>query len=323
MEFVNFGAAGVKVSKIALGLGFREQDSRQEAERVIEHAIYQGINFIDCSNFYNVGENLSEEILSGILKSHRDDLVITSKVFSDVGNGPNDSGNSRYHIMREIDKTLSRLKTDHIDVYILHGYDYKTPLEETLRALDDLVTSGKIRYAGCSNFSAWQVCKALWIADKLNLDRFICVQNPYSLLNRTIENELFGLIRDQELGMMAFSPIGAGLLSGSYKAGQPPPPNSPWATKDRTRYNKSMSGSTPAILSELKTISENRNKSVAQVALQWVLSKNEVTVAITGSDTTEQLDENIGAIGWELTTDEISVLDNTSLGSNINFVSLV
>ena len=214
MEYVNFGSAGVKVSRIALGLAFRGQRTADEAQRVIEHAIDSGINLIDCANTYRLGDNRiagvarSEEILNRVLKTRRDDVVITSKVFEPVGGGPNDRGTSRYHIMREVERSLKRLGTDRIDVYLLHAFDPETPLDETLRALDDLVKGGKVRYIGCCNFAAWQVCRALWTADGIDSSPFICVQNPYSLLDRGLEREMFGLVRDQGLGVMAYSPPG-------------------------------------------------------------------------------------------------------------------
>ena len=162
MDYVNFGTAGLKVSRLAFGLGFRGQSDPDEAERVIERAIELGINFIDCANAYGLEDDSKnagtcEEILGRVLKRHRDNLVISSKVCSRIGTGPNDSGLSRYHIMREIDRTLTRLDTDHVDVYILHSYDTDTPLDETLRAMDDLIKAGKTRYIGVSNFQAWQV----------------------------------------------------------------------------------------------------------------------------------------------------------------------
>ena len=183
MEYVKFGRSGLKVSRLAYGLGLRGQEDADEAERAIERAIELGINFIDCANIYGFGDvyetrGTSEQVLARVLRRHRDDLVVTSKVASRVGDGPNDAGLSRYHIMREIDRTLSRLETDHIDVYILHMYDDETPLEETLRAIDDVVCAGKTRYVGVSNFQAWQVIKALWTQDRLGLDPLLCIQNP-------------------------------------------------------------------------------------------------------------------------------------------------
>ena len=191
MEYINFGTAGVKVSRIALGLGLRGQADASEAQRVIETALDLGINLIDCANIYgpmddraNIGQ--SETILGKVLRGKRDDVVITSKVASHVGHGPNDYGLSRYHIMREVERSLQRLNTDHIDVYLVHMYDKTTPLEETARALDDLIRAGKIRYIGCCNFEAWQVCRALWTADVVNASPFMCVQNQYNLLTRAI-----------------------------------------------------------------------------------------------------------------------------------------
>ena len=215
MEYVKFGRSGLKVSRLAYGLGLRGQEDADEAERAIERAVELGINFIDCANIYGFGDvyetrGTSEQVLARVLKRHRDDLVVTSKVASRVGDGPNDAGLSRYHIMREIDRTLARLETDHIDVYILHVYDDETPLEETLRALDDVVRAGKTRYVGVSNFQAWQVLKALWTQDRLGLDPLLCIQNPYNLLNRELEREMWPAQRDQGFGVMTYSPSGRG-----------------------------------------------------------------------------------------------------------------
>lgn len=317
MEYVNLGGAGVKVSRIALGLGFRHQPSLDEAQRVIEHAIDFGVNFFDCGNTYGTlalgYQGASEEVLGRVLKTKRDDVVITTKVFSATGDLPNDRGSSRYHIMREIDRSLGRLGTDHIDVYLLHVYDDGTPLEETIRALDDLVTEGKVRYVGCSGFAAWQVCKALWVADRMNADPFICVLKPYSLLNRALERDMLGLVREQGLGIMAYSPLGMGLLSGSYRPDEPPPTDSLWATRG-DELARIMSAGASAVINAAQEIASERGKTVAQVAMNWVLSQPEITVAISGSDTIEQLDDNLGALGWELSEDELASLDDASRG---------
>lgn len=305
MEYVNFGSAGVKVSRLALGLGFRGQGDETEAQRVIETAIDRGINLIDCANIYGPRDDRahigrSEVVLGKALKGKRDDVVITSKVSSAVGKGPNDRGNSRFHIMREVERSLKRLDTDHIDVYLLHAFDDTTPLEETMRALDDLVHSGKVRYIGCCNFKAWQVCKALWIADSLQTVPFMCVQNPYSLLNRALEQEMFGLVRDQGLGIMAYSPLGVGLLSGVYIPGQPAPAGSLWGTRRSDRYEHMMQGETGRVIARVLELAAELGKTPAQLAIAWVLSHPEVTVAITGGDTTEHLENNLGSVGWTL-----------------------
>ena len=306
MEYVNFGKAGIKVSRLALGLGFRGQADEAEAQRTIEHAIDQGINLIDCANSYGPldrreSAGRSEVILGKALKGKRDDIVITSKVASRVGDGPNDRGLSRAHILREVERSLTRLDTDHIDVYLAHVFDDSTPLEETVRALDDLVRSGKVRYAGCCNFTAWQVCEALWVADRINAAPFICVQNPYHLLNRDLEREMFGLVRDQGLGVMVYSPLAIGFLSGIYSPDRPAPSGSLWATAGyRGRFSAAMQGASGEVVSTVIDLARELGKTPAQLAIAWVLSHPEVTVAITGGDTIAHLDDSLGSVGWTL-----------------------
>ena len=317
MEYVNFGKAGVKVSPIALGLGLRGQRDEAAAERLVAHAIDAGINLIDCANVYgpmddraNIGR--SEVVLGKAIRGKRDDVVITSKVCSRIGPGPNDDGLSRYHIMREVEHSLSRLNTDHIDVYLVHVYDETTPQEETLRALDDLVRSGKVRYLGCCNYQAWQVCKALWIADSINAMPFMCVQNMYNLLNRDLETEMFGLVREEGLGVMCYSPLAVGLLSGIYSPDEPPPAGTLWARRYREEFDRRMSGATGAVIATLKRLAAALGKTPAQLAVAWLLSHPEVTVAISGSDTIEQLDDTLGGVGWELDPEVRSELDEAS-----------
>ena len=317
MEYVNFGKAGVKVSPLALGLGLRGQDDANDAQRLIEHAIDAGINLIDCANIYglmddraNIGR--SEEILGKAIQGKRDDVVITSKVFSQIGPGPNDAGLSRYHIMREIERSLRRLNTDHIDVYLIHAYDEGTPQEETVRSMDDLVRSGKVRYIGCCNHQAWQACKALWIADRINATPYMCIQNMYNLLNRDMETELFGLAREEGLGVMCYSPLAVGLLSGVYSPDEPPPAGTLWATRLGDEFSQRMSGATGEVITTLKQLAAALGKTPAQLAVAWVLSHPEVTVAISGSDTIEQLDDTLGGVGWELDTEVREALDEVS-----------
>ena len=316
MEYVNFGKAGVKVSPLALGLGLRGQGDANTAQRLIEHAIDSGINLIDCANIYglmddraNVG--CSEEILGKAIQGKRDDVVITSKVFSQMGTGPNDAGLSRYHIMREVERSLKRLNTDHIDVYLIHAYDETTPQEETIRALDDLVRSGKTRYIGCCNHQAWQVCKALWIADSINVTPYMCIQNMYNLLNRDLETEMFGLVREEGLGVMCYSPLAVGLLSGIYSPDAPPPAGTLWAAR-QDEFSRQMRGATGQVILTLKRLAAELGKTPAQLAVAWVLSHPEVTIAISGSDTIEQLDDTLGGVGWELDPAVREELDEVS-----------
>lgn len=317
MNYVNFGAAGVKVSPLALGLGLRGQGDEAAAQHLIEHAIANGINLIDCANVYgpmddraNVGQ--SEVILGKAIKGKRDDLIITSKAASPIGKGPNDRGGSRVHLLREVERSLRRLQTDYVDVYIVHTPDQTTRLEETVRALDDIVRQGKARYIGFSNYSAWQICRALWIADRIHATPLMCVQNPYSLLNRKLEEEMFGLVQEQGLGVMAYSPLAVGLLSGAYKPGQPAPAGSLWATRRKEWYERAMQGSVGKVITALHEQAAALGKSPAQLAIAWVLSHPEISVAISGADTVAQFDDVLGAVGWRLDDEVRQRLDDVS-----------
>ena len=276
MEYRNFGTAGVKVSPICLGVAFRGRPDKAIQRATIERAIDHGVNFIDCANTYQRGE--SECVLGETIKGRRDQFVITTKVCEPIGEGPNDRGLSRFHIMREIEKSLSRLQTNYIDIYLLHHVDPTTPIEETLRALDDLVRKGMIRYVGCANFAAWQVCKGLWISDRRNLAPFICVQSHYNLLERSPEREVMPFCRAEGLGMMTYSPLAIGLLTGRFRHGAPPPPNTPWG-QGRLGFEEVMSPDADRVVETLIRIGTARGKTPAQVAIAWVLSHPEISAA--------------------------------------------
>jgi 1-deoxyxylulose-5-phosphate synthase len=319
MEYTQFGGAGLRVSRLALGMGLRGQADEAAVERLIQTAYERGVNLFDCANVYGLMDDRafagrSEELLGRALRSHRDDVVITSKVASPVGRGPNDRGTSRYHIMREVERSLRRLGTDRIDVYLLHHFDADTPLEEQFRALDDLVRAGKIRYVGVCNYQAWQVCRALWIQDRINAAPLITVQNPYSLLNRHLEFEMFPLVRALGLGVMAYAPLATGLLSGVYKPGAAPPPGTLWGDRRRDQFGQTLAGRAAEVLETVGRIADARGASLAQVALRWVLAQPEVSVAISGADTPEQLEQNLGALDVELSADDLRLLDEASSG---------
>ncbi len=319
MEYVPFGTAGLRVSRLALGMGLRGQADEAQVERLIHKALDGGINLFDCANVYGLMDDRafagrSEEILGRALRARRDDVVITSKVVGAIGPGPNDHGASRYHILREVERSLRRLGTDRIDVYLLHSFDAATPLDEQLRALDDLVRQGKIRYVGVCNYQAWQVCRALWVQDGLNASPLITVQNPYSLLNRGLETEMFPLVRSLGLGIMAYAPLGTGLLSGAYAADGPPPPDSLWGTRRRTSFAQTVQGRPSEVLAAVHDVSARSGASVAQVALRWVLSHPEVTVAISGADNENQIEENVGAISASLEPEDLQQLTEASAG---------
>jgi aryl-alcohol dehydrogenase-like predicted oxidoreductase len=319
MQYVQFGASGLRVSRLALGMGLRGQADESEAERLVLAAFDRGVNLFDCANVYGLMDDRafagrSEEVLGRALRAHRDEVVITSKVAAPIGRGPNDQGTSRYHILREVERSLKRLGTDHVDVYLLHHFDASTPLDEQLRALDDLVRHGKVRYVGVCNFQAWQVCRALWVQDHLGAAPLLTVQNPYSLLNRQLETEMFPLVRALGLGVMAYAPLGTGLLSGTYTPGAPPPPGTLWGERRRARFEDTLAGRAASVLDAVGALARRLGATVPQVALRWVLEHPEISVAISGADTVEQLEQNVGAVDLELSADDLHQLDEVSAG---------
>ena len=315
MDYIRFGSTGLKVSPLAFGMAFREQSDQAKALKTVEAAIDRGINFLDCANTYgptndrSLGPGRSEQILAKAIKGKRDSLVITSKVEESVDSGPNDLGLSRYHILREVENTLSRLGTDHIDIYLAHHSDPSTSIEETVSAFDRLIQDGKIRYYGFCNFKAWQVATALWAADRRGFEQAVCFQAPYNLIDRKLENEVFGLVRDQRLAVMAYSPLAVGLLAGVYSPDEPPPKDRLWGSKWRHRFEGQLDGRPGRILTTVREIAAELGKTPAQVSLAWVLSRDEISVAVVGCDDVEQVDENLGALDCHLSGDQLDRLN--------------
>ncbi len=314
MEYVRLGDSGLKVSRISLGCwifgsanpqyGKPGKVSPEDSIRIIDRALGLGINFIDNANRYTGGE--AEEILGRAIKGRRSEVVVATKVRGRMGPGPNDEGLSRAHIMREVENSLRRLGTDYIDLYQAHSVDWDTPLEETLRAFDDLVTQGKVRYIGCSNFPAWVLTKSLWISDVNKLAKFVSLQPIYSLVSREVEKELQPLCVDQGIGMILYSPLGGGVLTGKYESGTPQ--GSRGADEPdllERRLHPFERG-----LGVLKEIANNLGKTPAQVALNWVIHRPAVSSAIIGASRVEQLEENAGAVGWRLSPDDEKRLDD-------------
>jgi aryl-alcohol dehydrogenase-like predicted oxidoreductase len=304
---------------MALGLGFRGQSDTRDGERAILAALDGGLNLIDCANVYgfmddraNTGS--SEKLLGRVLKGRRDDVVVTSKVRSRIGPGPNDEGLSRYHIMREVDKSLTRLDTDRIDVYLLHHVDDTVSQEEQFRAMDDLVRQGKVRYIGVCNHQAWQVSQALHVQSALNAQPLVTVQNPYSLLNRTLEDEMFPFVKSTGIGVMVYSPLAVGLLSGAYSPDTMPDDSLLWGSRRRGIFREVLRGRTAEVLAKVREIANEHGATVAQVAQAWVLSHPEVTVAISGADTADQVKENLGALEVKLNSEQVASLNDVSRG---------
>ena len=307
--YTNLGNSGLKVSRVALGCGLRGQNDPEEFTKLIHKAIDLGINFIDCANVYGLSDNreragTSETILGQAIKGKRDDLIITSKVSSPIGiqNGPNDQGTSRYHILREAEKSLKRLNTDHIDIYLIHQFHSSTPYDESLRAMEILIQQGKIRYVGVCNYQAWQVVQSLRMQDTLNAAPLVTIQNPYSLLNRGLEKEMFPMLRETGIGMMAYSPLAAGLLTGT---AAPP-------VVARTKSNQDLNNLIEKTRRPLLNISQETGYTIPQIAIAWILSKPEVSAVITGSDTQQQVEENVASLKAEIPPETLENLDEIS-----------
>lgn len=317
MDYTTLGDTGLKVSRIALGLAFRGQLDSHEMERTVRRALDFGINFFDCANDYGRTPDspygkTAELALGRAIKDCRDDLVITSKVYWDTGPNPNDSGGSRYHIMREIDRTLERLGTDHLDVYLLHDRDRLMALEETVECMCDLVRQGKTRYWGICNFKAWEAAHALGISARHGGPKYACIQNPYSLLNRCLETEMLPFCRENRRGVMAFSPLAIGLLTGAYSSSSPPPPGSPWGTDRRSQYMSVMAGPSGQLIETVCSIAAEYNRPPSHIAIRWVLSNPAISTAIVGCDTVEQVETNMTALDFNLSQDHIDRLSNIS-----------
>ncbi len=309
MEYRRLGQTGVWVSEIAFGcahLGSKPADER-EAINLVHRAIDLGINLIDTANIYVGGR--SEEIVGKALKGIRHQVVLATKVRGRMGGGKNDEGLSRYHIVRQVEASLRRLQTDYIDLYQVHWWDENTPLDETLRALDDLVRQGKVLYIGCSNFAAWQLCKSLWLSDKNNWARFETNQVRYSLLDRSIESELVPLCESESVGILAYSPMGGGFL-----AKDPMPENPPvvWARSHRDRQSESVTERERRIWQTVKQLAQKYGRPMSHIALAWVLRLPVVSAAIVGASDIAQLEENASASGLRLEDEDIALLNQQS-----------
>jgi len=315
MEYRYFGNTGLKISKIALGTqtfgwGADEKIAFALADLYVEN----GGNFFDTANIYNDG--VSETMLGSWLKDRgmRHNRIIASKVFFPTGDGPNDTGLSRKHILQSIDESLSRLNTDYIDLYQAHCWDSSTPLEETLSTLNDLVRMGKVRYLGASNYSPSQLEKALMTAKIHGWDTFVSLQAEYSLIVRSTEWELLPLCAEEGIGFLAWSPLAGGWLTGKYRRGKELPGDSRAGRGDRwDDLPEQRAGDlTWRVVDTLVSIGEERGVSPAQVALNWILQKKGVAAPIVGARTVDQLSQNIGCTLWSLRAEEKKRLDSAS-----------
>ena len=310
MEYRRLGDTGLMVSELCLGCMTFGREAEEEASKgLVARFLEAGGNFIDTADVYSKG--ISEEITGRAIKGVRDDVVLATKVFFPMGEGPNDTGLSRKHITQGCEDSLRRLGTDYIDLYQVHCWDSATPLKETLSALTDLVRSGKVRYIGVSNFTGWQLMRSLAVSESHGFERFVCLQPQYSLVERNIEREILPVCLEEGLGVIPWSPLGGGFLSGKYRRGEEPPRGSriSEAVESMEEYwDRRATERNWAVLDVVGEISEASGKSYAQISLNWLLRQPVVTAPIVGARTVEQLEDNLGASGWELDDDQMNRL---------------
>jgi aryl-alcohol dehydrogenase-like predicted oxidoreductase len=319
MEFRTLGRSGLKVPVLSLGTGtfgggtefFRAWGSTDvaEATRLVDVCLEAGVNLFDTADVYSNG--LSEEILGKAIAGRRQDVLISTKTSFRLGKGPNDVGSSRHHLLQACEASLRRLGTDYLDIYHLHGFDAFTPVEEALSTLDRLVESGKVRYIACSNFSGWHLMKSLSVSDRYGWPRYVRHQVYYSLIGREYEWELMPLGLDQGVGALVWSPLGWGRLTGRIRRGQSSPVG--------TRLQKTAEYSPPVadehlykVVDALDQVAKETEKSVPQVALNWLLQRPTISTVIFGARNEEQLRQNLAAAGWSLTPSQVATLDRAS-----------
>jgi aryl-alcohol dehydrogenase-like predicted oxidoreductase len=319
MQYRQLGGSGFKVPELSFGTGtFNFGDGmlsawgssgEDEAKRLVDICLEAGLTMFDSADVYSDGQ--SETILGKAITGRRDQVIISTKATFRKGLGPNSVGSSRYHLIESVHGSLKRLGTDYIDLFQLHGFDALTPIEETLGTLDNLVHEGKIRYIGCSNFSGWHLMKSLAISDQFGFTRYCAHQAYYSLINRDYEWELMPLALDQKVGAVVWSPLGWGRLTGKIRRGQPVPETS--RLHETAKYGPPVDDEHVfTVVDALDAIAAETGKSVPQVALNWLLQRPTVSTVIIGARNEEQLRQNLGAVGWNLTSEQVSRLDAAS-----------
>jgi aryl-alcohol dehydrogenase-like predicted oxidoreductase len=321
MEYRRLGGSGLMVPALSLGTGtfggtnefFKAwgQSDVDEATRLVDVCLEAGLNMFDSADIYSDGA--AESILGAAIKGRRDQVLISTKATFRSGQGPNDVGSSRFHLIRSVEGSLRRLGTDYIDLFQLHGFDAKTPPEETLGTLDQLVRAGKIRYIGCSNFSGWHLMKSLAVSEKYGWPRYVAHQAYYSLVGRDYEWELMPLGLDQGVGAVVWSPLGWGRLTGKIRRGQPLPETS----RLRSQKVKDIGPQVDdeylyGVVDALDEAAKETGKTVPQVALNWLLQRPTVSTVVIGARNEEQLRQNLGAVGWDLTAEQVAKLDDAS-----------
>ena len=307
MDYRNLGRSGLQVSAGGLGCNnFGMRIDKEQSAAVVNRALDLGVTLFDTADIY--GGTRSEEFLGAALGERRKDVVVATKFVGPVGEGPLNRGASRAHVLRAVEGSLRRLGTDYIDLYQIHFPDVTTPIEETLRALDDVVRQGKARYIGCSNFAGWQVVEAQWVTRTRHLSPLISAQNEYNLLERRIERELVPACNEYGLGVLPYFPLASGFLSGKYRQGEKPPEGTRIAAWG-ARGAEILSDRNFAILSGLEAFAQARDKTVLDVAIGWLASQPHVPSVIAGATKPEQVEQNVTAAAWRLSAEEMSEVD--------------
>ncbi len=308
MEFRNLGKSGLKVSLAGLGCNnFGMRIDFEQAREVVHKALDEGISFFDEANIYG-GRGRSEEMLGKILGNRRHDVVLATKVGMAMGEGPYNTGASRRHIIAACEASLRRLNTDYIDLYYIHTPDPSTPEQETLEAFDILVRSGKVRYIGCSNYSGWQLVNALSISRECHLTSYICAQNQYNLLDRSIERELIPACQHFNIGLVPYFPLASGFLTGKYRPHTPPPKGTRLASTQRLA-DQVLTEENFATLQKLETFVKERGHTLLELAVSWLAAQPQVASVICGATRPEQVSENVKASSWKLTNEDLGEID--------------
>lgn len=308
MQYRHLGNSGLTVSVLGLGTNaFGGRADKATSIHVLHHAVDVGINFIDTANIYT--DSRSEQIIGEAFAGRRHDVILATKVGMKTGEGPHDRGSSRQHILHEVEKSLTRLRTDYIDLYQIHVFDPYTPLDETLRTLDDLISAGKVRYIGASNYAAWQLMESLTVSDQLNLARYIAVQPGYSLADRRIEQELVPFCIAHNIGIIPYLPLAGGILTGKYSGGQIPGES---LLAKNPRFQERLDERRLAMADRVAHIASELNTSATALSLAWLMHQPQVGTVIAGATRNSQVDENVKAVDLILTADVLNQLDEAS-----------
>ena len=319
MKYRNLGKSGLKVSRICLGTNnFGGQVNEETSIKIVDKALDCGINIIDTANVYTGGK--SERIIGRAVKGRREEVIIATKVGFGNIEGPNQSGLSRKHILSQVEHSLTSLQTEYIDVYYMHRYDPETPLEETLRTLDSLVRQGKVRYVACSNFTAWQIAKAQEVCETHDLEKLIAVQPPYNLLQRDIEANIIPYCREEHLGILTYTPLMGGFLTGKYSRNTPPPAGS------RFQYNpklleRASNASNFKILEQIEKVADDVGIPIHKLAVSWILKNPAITAPIVGASTVGQVRENCQMADIDIPVETYETLNKLTQGRNFSLYS--